>query len=339
MIRRSPAEYYIKFLVSHPDGFTNENVREVLEDRGLDYLRDAYVDKLRAAMMPPVPFYPKDRRHQPSQKFLQQARIARLYFPDEPMKVAWEVLGRPRIKETIETLLIVGAPDSAIAMDLRRQYGVEATANVVEVYRHFFWNLALLDSTDVRVLLQMRDEAGLMEDDLAPRFEANIRKKAGYQDPRRIAASLPSSPISAIITRMKMGHMPSRLDHVKILQSAATLSSMRAWEAAALGGMMSSKQAVEYSTTAKNLQDLLSSMAMPTQDLRRQLGQVVLRGTGRAIPTIDMVSEGNHTAELMSANQEDADDAIDDAEEDDEDLGDDPVGAGEGEVEGGDESD
>jgi hypothetical protein len=40
VIRRSPCERYIKYLLVHPDGYSTEAVRDIVRGQGLDYLSD-----------------------------------------------------------------------------------------------------------------------------------------------------------------------------------------------------------------------------------------------------------------------------------------------------------
>ena len=46
MIRHSPAELYVKYLVCHPDGYTTDAIRDIVRGQDLDYPSDDYVDRI-----------------------------------------------------------------------------------------------------------------------------------------------------------------------------------------------------------------------------------------------------------------------------------------------------
>ena len=70
MIRRSPGEYYTKFLILQPARYTDAQIKELLLDDQLDYVSGSYMKKLRAQCRPPEPFFPYDKNHRRSRNFL-----------------------------------------------------------------------------------------------------------------------------------------------------------------------------------------------------------------------------------------------------------------------------
>src|SRR3972149_1720488 len=115
MIRRSPGEFYLKYLVIHPDGYSNDYIMKNLGLKlGLDCLGEWYLNQLRASCIPPTPFYPFDQLHFNSQKFLRREQIHRVFQPDDSMVQASALLDRARLRELVEVMVLSGAPDEAV---------------------------------------------------------------------------------------------------------------------------------------------------------------------------------------------------------------------------------
>jgi len=152
MIRRSPAEVYIKYLILHPRKYSNEDIKEILDYVQLDYIGDWYVDKLRGELRPPNPFYPFDRRHKLSRRFLLTNGLIWIFHPDPPGLKAFKILEKPRVKEFVESMVTVGAPSVAIAASVTRTRNFPCDARTIDRYNDFFWNVELVDSTELRAV-------------------------------------------------------------------------------------------------------------------------------------------------------------------------------------------
>ena len=208
MLRRSPCEVYIKYLLLSEERYTNEQIIDMLVDANLDYLNQNYLNKLRQKLIPPEPFRPRDPRHTPSQKFLLREGLFSLFDRQEEKinAFAFSILDRPRAKEFVEALLISGTPPAAIAKRLFTMGVPRCPTAAVERYRYLFWNLSLIDSVDVKHLLHLRSQqvpSGLRGEERDAFLAA--AKKASYHDPRMMAAQLPQSPAAALLVQAKMG--------------------------------------------------------------------------------------------------------------------------------------
>src|ERR1700735_2810928 len=153
---RSPAEFYIKHLCVHPNKYTTVDIKERLIDEGLDYISTDYIDRIRAKLTPPDPFRPEDQSHAPSFNFLIEHRINRSFMRDRPMKMALALVDTPRAKEFAEAMTLIQVPPSAIASFVTRHRGVYITPEALELYTHYFWNINLLTTTQMRQLLLLR---------------------------------------------------------------------------------------------------------------------------------------------------------------------------------------
>ena len=85
---------------------------EVAIELELDYLGDWYLDKLRSRLHPPVPFFPGNKRHLASQRFLVGERLTAFFHEIKSFRRACELVERPRLRELAEVMLLAGAPSS-----------------------------------------------------------------------------------------------------------------------------------------------------------------------------------------------------------------------------------
>jgi hypothetical protein len=298
MIRRSPAELYLQYLILHPKKYTNEQIREIFQFAQLDYLGDWYVDRLRKDLRPPDPFFPLDQTHTPSYKFLLTRGLARIFHLDASGKKAFQILERPRVKEFVESMLATSAPHVAVALAVTRQHRFACTTEVIDRYSAFFWNMALLDSTELRALLQLRVDALEEHSDPEIRRQHKAVKNASYKDARKTAADLPFSPLSALIAQIRMGVMPSRLDLAQVLDQTRHLAMIRTYEAVSNNGRGDSTRAVDFTTVVEKLSDTLEQIVKPDDNLRNQLASIAMRTETAQIPSIHTLSLGHHTAEV-----------------------------------------
>lgn len=306
-MRRSPCEFYLKYLLVHPDGLSNEAIEARARKEQLDIIDYSYLDDLRRHAVPPVPFYPADPNHFVSQKFLLREGIRRLFHPDDSVRVARRLLAAPRAKEFVEAMLIHEAPNHAIASKISGQYGVPCTPEGVEAFRIFFWNLNNLDRTELRVLLRMRHVAPPPRDPADPKqaAEATHRQKAlekaYYKDARRLAADLPHSPLSALVTEMYMGFSPAKIDRGKILQVLQDGAMLRIAEEMGANDKGASGRAFDWSIVMKNVTDVMESTISPEATLQDQIQALRLKTRPSSAPVIHQLTGGQHTMDLQPA--------------------------------------
>lgn len=298
MIRRSPCEYYLKYLVVHPEQYTNDRIREICNELHLDFLGSWYVGNLRTSCVPPVPFYPSDPLHSPSQRFLMRERIQNLFIQNEDVKIAFKIVERVRVKEFIEAMVLAGAPDSAIARALRENRNFPCTIQAIERYRHYFWNIELVDSTDMRALIRLRVDAAGSSTDPEIQAQHSALQRAYYNDPRKIAADLPSTPIAAMFSQIRMGIMPGKLELVKVLEMSQAMSAGRALEAMMVAGPEDSSRAFNYANVLRIVTETLEHVAKPDEDLQNDLKAITMKTEEKSVPTLSELTKGRHTAEL-----------------------------------------
>lgn len=303
MIRRSPAETYIRYLILHPRKYANAQIKDILLYSQLDYVGDWYVDKLREQLSPPTPFRPFDKTHRPSKRYLLSTGLTWIFHPDAEGKRAFQILELPRIKEFVEAMLTSNAPFEPIAAELTQRRNFACTPLAVQRYREFFWNMDLVDSTELRALLQFRVDQLAAHSDPQVQAQQSAVKKAFWNDARRTASELPFSPLSALIAQMRMGLMPSKLDLARVLEQGRNFAAIRILEAAANNGRGDSSKAFDYATVLEKITNTLERIVTPDAELYAELAKITLRTDDVPIPTIHQLSGGRHTADLSPTNE------------------------------------
>jgi hypothetical protein len=298
MIRRSPAELYIKYLLLHPRQYTDEQITEILKFAQLDVLGGWYLERLRGNLHPPEPFHPFDATHASSCKYLLLNGLKALFHPDRSGKKAFEILERPRIKEFVEAMISVNAPHAAISGAVSKQYKFDCTVEVIDRYRAFFWNVELLDSTELRAIIQLRVDS--LEEDSNPevRKQHAAVKRAFYKDARKTAADMPFSPMSALSAQMRMGITPSLLDLAKVIEQSRRVTAVRVYEAVTNNDRGDSTRALDFASVLEKLTNTLEMVVKPDENLRKELNAIAMRTDDARIPTIHQLSHGRHTAEV-----------------------------------------
>jgi hypothetical protein len=298
---RSPAELYIKYLLVHPDGYDNAQIIQICEDTGVDVLGERYLEWLRNRCDVPKPFYPNDTMHARSQRFLLREGLRPFFHPTDDLRVAFKILGTPRAKEFVEAMILSHAPIPEIAFAVTRHKGIACTQQAMEQYKKFFWNIEILDSTQMRTLLHYRQNLLLAEDGSPKEDRAlyDAVKKASYLDPRRLAADMPYSPMTALMTQMRMGALPDKMEIAKSVEMVRAIAVLRTAEAALYGSPKDSITALNFSNVARNMTEMLEVLIKPDEDLREQLQAVALRTENGPIPSIHQLSAGRHTVDVQ----------------------------------------
>jgi len=299
VIRRTPVEFFLKYLIVHPDEHVDEEIHEQLFEMGLDDLGGYYIDRLRKKLKPPKPFFPTDRLHFRSQRFLMKEGIQDLYFPDDDTATSFRILEYPRMKEFVESMLIAYAPPEAIAHSLTRHRKFPATPRAVEIFKQFFWNVDLVDSVQMRALLKMRPMAAAAHPSTDIQRQAPALMASAWNDPRRSVAEMPFSPLSTVMAQMRMGYMPAEMDLPKVLARARDMAAMTSYEAMCTNGMKDHEKARDMAVVVKTFTDVLEVVVKPDENMREQLSQIAMRTENKPVPYVHELSKGKHTVDMQ----------------------------------------
>lgn len=297
---RSPCEFYIKALLLDPTGYSPEVILERLYQEGLDPIGLSYIERVRLALPPtPVPFMPYDAQHKASKRYLRAEEIYEYFHRTEEMAIANKMLISPRVKEYLESMLLLGAPRDRIAHGARTMGAPYCTTEAVDTYAHFYWNTELVDSVQVRALVETRLHAFERSPDPGLKRLGESMKRALWHDPRRAASKLPRGPLSAVIAQIQMGHTPSKADKRRALEMIQSVLLARAYERAIDNGPDMPAQLQATAGALEAFDRLLEKLSTPDLALREQLNSLAISTMGTSLPSIVTITKGRHTKDLV----------------------------------------
>lgn len=298
MIRRSPAENYFRYLVAHPNCYDNKYIQDISAELKLDYLGDWYIQWVRDRVMPPTPFHPEDSTHRASYRFLLREGLMSAFNPTRFYQDALRILAKPRWRELVESMVLSGAPNDVIAHALRVRMHGSVTDESIKTYRYYFWNIELLESMEMRALLELR-HSGLLAatDELTQRQHVALRTMR-HTDPRVVAARLPSSPLAGLVAQMELGVMPRKIDMGEVAEKTMEAALLRTFASVQTGGPMNAQMGQGYAVIADIMGRLRQTLVNPEDKLREDLKRISVATTPHKVPTLAQLTGGNHTTNV-----------------------------------------
>lgn len=306
MIRRSPCEYYIKYLLVHPDDYGDSEIEEILRTQQLDNIGMEYIERLRSGCTPPTPFYPNDELHFRSQRFLIREGIRTLYLPNDHSECALKHLQTPRAKEFIETSLICRSLPVWIAAVLTRKMGVPSTPESVDIYKHLFFNVDLVDSHELKTIIRKRVEVVDVYDSHQQTLKT-IAWKTGFSDPRRVSAEMAITPLAGMMNEMRLGLMPTNVELAKVASAARLVATVGCLE-----GLMRGERpdrCRDLAHTAKLMHEMLETVGDPESELQASLQALALQTEAEPIPSIHQLTAGHHTVDVQPIDEREREEA------------------------------
>lgn len=298
MIRHSPAENYFRYLVAHPRTFDNQYIKDIAAELNLDYLGDWYIQWLRDRIIPPKPFCPDDETHRASYRFLQHEGLLNAFFPDRGYREALRILSRPRWRELTETMILAGAPEDVIVHALRVRMKASVSDIGIRRFRHYFWNVDLLDSMEMRALLDLRHSGALASEDAATQRQHATLRAFRHTDPRVVAARLPSSPLSGLVAQMEMGVLPRKIDMGEVVERTMEAALVRTYASVTSGGPAGAQIGQGFAVIADIMGRLKQTVVNPEEKLREDLRKISVATTPNKVQTLKQLTGGNHTTNV-----------------------------------------
>lgn len=141
-LNKHPAEHYIRYLMLRDPAATMAMHVKNLEDWGFLQPSQTYWGFLQQKMneRPPA-FDPANRLHMPSMKYLRDMKVYDLFFPTEATEEAWNILSNPDQRYLVEQALMARLDLKSTAQKLNKRYGLFLTADGLQAFNHFFWNV------------------------------------------------------------------------------------------------------------------------------------------------------------------------------------------------------
>lgn len=267
----------------------------------VDYPGLGYLVGLRDQLRPPDGFDRRNLKLRRTRDFLIEEGLLAYFENGLEMRKAREIFHRPRAREFVESMLLGGAPELAIArrlVDFYKMRGI--TPRSIQFYAHYYFNLELLDSTETRAILTLKMERLYRSTDAEESVQGQALRNAFYNDPRRAAALMPHSPISAAITQLQMGFIPESVDLKKVTEQGEMLAYFRLVEALSSGGRDFDHKALNLATAASILQKLKETKLKPEDELKNQLNSLAVKTAESGLPSVHEVTGGRHTVDMAA---------------------------------------
>lgn len=296
MIRHSPAERYLIYMVTDPAPMTDEQVIEHANELAIPWLSRRYLARLRASNPTPKKFQPRNKKSTASMKFLDDRGIRCVYFPTPTSRAVMAILDNSRVRESAEALLLAACPLPIISKTLQTCHGVKYGPEVVELYRDLFFDTACLSQVELRALLDLQSDPCNSEQDPDLKAQQRALRRARRHDPRKVAASMPSGPLAAIAVAWKMGKWPSALDPHAALERIRDTAVLRAI-ISVTGGTEGIQVASQLMQVARVAQELLSGTTRPEASVLDKYKAFVLDHDDRNLPHVTALG-GEYTTDL-----------------------------------------
>lgn len=158
---RHPSEAFIKYLMTsgHQNSSNNEWIRMMLSSFGYPLPDSDYLIKLRADVMSRMPdnFQRNNVYHRPSKEFMKKEGIYGLHNPDKATREANLIVMNFRARMVIENLLLGRMEPKEIAKKTNSKLAEFLTAEGIQAYKHYYWNVDLLKVEDWAKLMEEYD--------------------------------------------------------------------------------------------------------------------------------------------------------------------------------------
>lgn len=155
---RHPSENFIKFLITTTDPRYTDNavVNIAVTMLGYPSADLQYLDWLRGEVRQRMPaqFSPVNRYHRPSVRFMRQEGIYGLHNPDEASCEATLIATHTRARPIVEELLLGHHHPVTVAKKVNSRLEEKFTADGVEAYKNYYWNVDLLRIEEWAQILQ-----------------------------------------------------------------------------------------------------------------------------------------------------------------------------------------
>lgn len=285
---RHPAENWIKYLLSG-SRHTNEQVLGILDMLGLGSIPLEYLTQLEDEVLDdrPTPFRPRTKSHTTSQSYLRRQGIYKAWHRDAAMHQALDILSDPVARPLVETFLLSPVPaPQAVAKVNDQLSGPQISEKAYDRFRHYFWNINLLNSAEWGEFVQSRDDAHREW----MRLAVNAHGPEGMQ---------------LVLWKMGLGVLDN-LDRIKIFTDFRNIAYMKAKEMEfAPAGVDDSKALLNYARVARSSQEEVNNSSDAARDVLDSFNAFRMRRSKLDAPSMKQLTEGNFTTAEDVAAAED----------------------------------
>lgn len=149
MIRRSPAEFYIRYRILKDPAKSDKDLIKDLMSELVFVPNEAYLKDLRVEMTPPPGFKPEMLGHAQSQFFLTSRGIWSMFYPGPATREAKRVFDDVRTRSMLQTLICGPNIDEIVRDAFLRKSTLPLSEAGLKEFKHYFWNIDLLSPPEL----------------------------------------------------------------------------------------------------------------------------------------------------------------------------------------------
>lgn len=280
-------------------GLSNAEVRERLLLDDLPAPSNAELDAIRAEWPPLAGLATASKRQViASMRYLCRAEVFLWFYEDaRETEKALALLRSSRAREVAEAALVCGVPYKLLVRMLASLVRFETTESALSLYQTSFFDTAH-SRAQLRVLLRERVElsvlraSGLTPDDA-------VVQRAVRDDPRMLAASLPTGEGAWRAVVLSLGHLPPKRELAKLVDDLEQMTATRMHEALARGGAADARQADAFGGVLARLHTLKQDVNDPNDGLMAALSRIQIVQADVRMPHVrELIERGDQVATL-----------------------------------------
>lgn len=260
--------------------------------------------EVRREWTPPQDFQPSSRSHTPSFMFACRAQIEPFIRNDRrEADAALELLRHHRVRELLESALLLGVPSKVIAKMLMHLLGITTTIEAVQLFSSFFFDISPFSQIEVRTLVEERVQVQLKT--VLPMASLKALRRAAATDARMMALGLPRSPLSLHGVLLALGHMPPDRDLYTSIAELEKVAVARAAQVLLRAGRDDDRRADAYVNVLSKLRAISAPLANPNNSLIEAIEQLRIVRSPERMPTVaELRARGEEVGELEMGTRE-----------------------------------
>jgi hypothetical protein len=201
------------------------------------------------------------------------------------------VLHHARVRVVVEAGQILGVPTGALVRTIGAFLNYQTTPEILELYGNAFFDAHGVTRSQLQVHAHQRARLALTR--AAPDGDDKMAaRRAIAGDPRVLAASLPSSPMSWPVVLLACGYSPARRELADVVGELTGLAAAHASESLLRGGRGDERRGASYVGLLRDLHELQQMCVTPEAEISRKLSAFQVLHSSQKLKTVAQLREG-----------------------------------------------
>lgn len=143
-MRRSPAEYYIRFRLIADRKKNVDDIAKALAGELVFPPNKEYLVNLRREMAMPMVFRPKELTDMPSQVFIRAQGVFTMFHPTRAWNEAKQAFDDLHARSLLQSLVSGPHPDPTILDVYRMRTNLPMSEAGLKEFKHYYWNMSIV---------------------------------------------------------------------------------------------------------------------------------------------------------------------------------------------------